>query len=181
MGRTKPAEPVILTFALLYNNEEYRANALELIEKNFGKIAQTSQTSSFNYSRYYEKEIGPNLTRQYFAIAGTFYQGDIAQAKITANQIEDFLADESGRRRVNIDPGYVTIAKLIVPTTKDATYRVYIRDGIYAQPMLYFLGNTFVPWEWTYNDYTQPEAIEFFNRVRARAKAEFDESIGKKS
>lgn len=181
MGRTKQAQPTILTFALLYNDEEYKTKALELIRNHFGELAETSVTSAFDYSRYYEKEIGPNLTRQYFAVAGTFYQGDIAEVKITANKIEDELADAQGNRRVNIDPSYVTIAKLIVPTTKDATYRVYIRDGIYAQPMLYFLDNTFVPWEWTYNDYTQPEAIEFFNRVRKRAKTEFDASRKKDS
>lgn len=172
MGEIRNTEDAILTVGLLLPpDEEYGARALTAVERGLGKVCDVSKAYEFGFTRYYEKEMGPGLVRQFWAIEGVFSQGDIAKAKLEANALEAGLSAPDGRRRVNIDPGYVTQAKLVVPSTKDATYRIYISDGIYAQPMLFFKDGSFRPWEWTYADYRDPEAVEFFNRVRLKLKS----------
>lgn len=77
----------------------------------------------------------------------------------------------NGKRRVNIDPGFVALDKMALATTKDATYRIYLGNGIYVQSTLYFQQKTFHPWPWTYSDYKMDMSIEFFNKVRELYKS----------
>lgn len=76
----------------------------------------------------------------------------------------------NGQRTVNIDPGYLTMTKLVLMSTKDAPSRVYIGDGIYGQAMMLYFEGSYRPWEWTYPDYREASAIAFFNKVRSAYK-----------
>ena len=67
---------------------------------------------------------------------------------------------------VNIDPGYVTLSKLVLATTKDYSHRIYIGKGIYGEVTLQYTKGTFTPFPHTYPDYQTRIAIEFFNQVR---------------
>lgn len=69
---------------------------------------------------------------------------------------------------MNIDPGYIADAKLVMPTTKNLSHRIYIASGIYADQQLMYYGKSFHPMPWTFADYKQPAVIDFFNRVRSR-------------
>ncbi|MBU3958775.1 MAG: DUF4416 family protein, partial [Candidatus Omnitrophica bacterium] len=89
----------------------------------------------------------------------------LAKIKIITNQIEKKLSSAESRR-INIDPGYLTLAKLILATTKDYRHRIYLRKGIYAEVTLSYQGKTFCPWEWTFADYKTVEYIDIFNRIR---------------
>ena len=74
------------------------------------------------------------------------------------------------RRTVNIDPGYVTLSKVVLATTKDYSHRVYLRDGIFAEVTLYYKDGAFRPHVFTYRDYVEPEAIRFLTAVRGLLK-----------
>jgi hypothetical protein len=65
------------------------------------------------------------------------------------NGLEERLA-AGGKRRVNIDPGYLARAHLILATGKGYTHRPYLRDGIYADLTLVFQQGGFQPLPWTY-------------------------------
>jgi len=67
---------------------------------------------------------------------------------------------------VNIDPGYLDQAKLVLASTKNYVHRVYLNDGIYAELTLFFQDKSFQPWQWTYPDYRTPEYIGIFNHIR---------------
>ena len=41
-------------------------------------------------------------------------------------------------RPLNLDPGYLTEAKLILASTKDRDHRIYLDRGIFAENTLYF-------------------------------------------
>ena len=77
---------------------------------------------------------------------------------------------ENPLRTVNIDPGYVTLSKLVLATTKDYSHRIFIGRGIFAETTLRFLKGTFTAHETTYPDYRTPLAIDFFNEVREFVK-----------
>ncbi|MBW1804141.1 MAG: DUF4416 family protein [Deltaproteobacteria bacterium] len=75
-----------------------------------------------------------------------------------------------GKRRVNIDPGYISMERLVLATGKNYTHRIYLAGGIYADLTLVFHKGSFKPLEWTYKDYATPEVIGFFNALRDRYK-----------
>jgi len=69
-------------------------------------------------------------------------------------------------RRVNIDPGYLDLSRLVLASTKDFSHRIYLNQGVYAETTLIFKAKTFQPLEWTYPDYRTSEYIEIFNQIR---------------
>ena len=119
----------------------------------------------FDFTTYYQKELGQDILRQYVSFEELIDPGDLAAIKLTTNRMEEELS-EDGLRKVNLDPGYLDLSKMVLSTTKDATYRVYLADGISGQSTYYFERGTYRPWQWTYADYRNDTAIEFFNRVR---------------
>ena len=72
----------------------------------------------------------------------------------------------TGKRRINIDPGFLSLGKLILATTKDQCHRVYLGKGIFAEVTLFYKQKTFNPWPWTYPDYQSREYLEIFNSIR---------------
>ena len=78
-----------------------------------------------------------------------------------------------GHRGVNIDPGYVSLSKLVLATTKDHAHRIYLKDGIYAEVTLRYQGGTFRPWPWTYPDYASAPYIAIFNHIRTQYHRQF--------
>jgi hypothetical protein len=92
--------------------------------------------------------------------------------KLKTNDLEERWRAAQGRQ-VNLDPGYVGYTKLVLASTKDASHRVYLGQGIYAEATLQFVRGSFQPWPYTYRDYAEPAAIEFFNRVRERYREEY--------
>jgi hypothetical protein len=118
--------------------------------------------------------MGDGLTRNFVSFRRVFDPGSLADAKLATNRIERELADKTGdtfRRRVNLDPGYVTAAKLVLATTKDFSHRVYLRDGIYAEVTLQFGSGGPRAQPWTYPDFASGAYSEFLMKVRRRSMA----------
>jgi hypothetical protein len=67
---------------------------------------------------------------------------------------------------VNIDPGYITPAKLVLASTKDHAHRIYLRDGIFAEVTLVYRQRKWQPLEWTYPDYRRDDYQQFFTECR---------------
>jgi hypothetical protein len=150
-----------------------RRTVLEGLAQEFGPAEDISPEKSFDdFSPYYEKEMGKGLTRFFVSFRDLMDPADLAGRKLRANTMEKRLsiALQAGSRTVNIDPGYMDLARLVVASTKDASYRVYLRDGIYAQPMLRFQHGAFVPFEWTYPDYQDRMFLSFFKKIRDKYK-----------
>ena len=165
MGGIKIPEPVKLICGLLAADAGWLARGKEVLEEWFGPIDQKSRVIQFNFTAYYEKEMGPSVLRQYVSFKELIAPDSLAAIKLTTNRMEKELSDE-GMRKINLDPGYLDLSKMVLATTKDATYRVYLSGGISAQSTYYFQGGTYHPWEWTYADYRTDKAISFFNSVR---------------
>ena len=165
MGKIIIPRSVKLICGLLASDNVWLERGREVIAEKFGPIDLESEVISFNFTRYYEEEMGGEIKRQYISFENLEDPGNLASSKLTTNRLEERLS-EGGLRRVNLDPGYVDLSKMVLATTKDATYRVYLKNGIYAQSTLFFREGGFRPWEWTYPDYKSQMSIEFFKRVR---------------
>jgi hypothetical protein len=68
--------------------------------------------------------------------------GRLAEIKRLTNEWEaEYAALEihPEPRPLNLDPGYITAAKLVLASTKDQGHRIYLRDGIFAEVTLRFV------------------------------------------
>ncbi|MEW6534093.1 MAG: DUF4416 family protein [Candidatus Auribacterota bacterium] len=174
MGIEKSHPPVILICGILAANRILLDRALHLIQDEWGPLISSSENIPFTFTEYYNKEMGTEIIRQYVCFERMIDPVEIFGIKRRSNQLEQRFISVSGRQ-VNLDPGYVTLAKLVLATTKDASYRIYGGNGIYAETTLYFKAGTFCPFEWTYPDYEEQFAIDYFNSVRAEYKSRLNQ------
>jgi len=166
MGTIRIPQKAILFAGLIYNSAESSEHIHGILEKEYGSICLTSPTVSFDETDYYHEEMGDCLLREFIAFDMLIDMQDIAHIKLRTNSIEDYYFSNEGKRRVNIDPGYLTSAKVVLATTKNFQHRIYLGQGIYAEVTLRYRKNSFTPWEWTYPDYKSDASIMFFNRLR---------------
>jgi hypothetical protein len=96
---------------------------------------------------------------------------DLAAIKQQTNDLEWSLA-QGEHRRVNIDPGYVSLGKLVLASTKDHGHRLYLGWGIYGEVTLTYQQGRFRPWPWTYPDYASDRYCTLFGEIRKRYKAQ---------
>jgi hypothetical protein len=162
--REKPLQ--VRLFCGLIGSTDHFARARERLESEFGPVDCESPTEPFTFTDYYAAEMGPSLSRKWIAFASLKERAYLARAKHIAVWIEECLT-RGGRRTVNIDPGYVDNAQIVLSTTKNFAHRVYIGMGYYAEVTLVYVNGAFRPFEWTYPDYTSQTALEFFGTVRS--------------
>jgi hypothetical protein len=62
----------------------------------------------------------------------------------------------------------MTLGQFFLATTKDQRQRVYIRDGIFIEPTLYFQDGKFLPFDWTYPDYRSEEYQGYLLATRSK-------------
>ncbi|ETW94784.1 MAG: hypothetical protein ETSY1_33390 [Candidatus Entotheonella factor] len=176
MGHVRPPMQVIYFCALLYAPSIPEADVGQALEARFGPIILRSQAVPFVQTNYYEREMGNDLTRIYLGFAPLRNMGDLAAIKHATNQLEtQWLVDN--RRLVNLDPGYLDHAKVVLVTTKDYSHRLYLGGGMYAEVTLQYRNKSYQPWEWTYPDYRQPVALNFFNQLREVYKQQLQQGL----
>lgn len=171
MGRIRQPMLVIYFCALLRAPSVSQAEVETALEARFGPILLRSSDLPFTQTTYYEREMGTELMRTYLGFAPLRNMGDLAAMKHATNQLETHWA-VGDRRLVNIDPGYLDHAKVVLATTKDYSHRLYIGGGMYAEVTLQYRNKSYQPWEWTYPDYRQPVVLYFFNQLRDMYKTQ---------
>src|SRR5499426_2338236 len=172
MGTVHPPAQVKLFCALLVAPTLPLEEIETVLVENYGVIVLRSTPMPFTQTAYYEREMGANLTRLYVAFDPLISIAALATVKHMTNQLEARWATSHGQRRVNIDPGYLDLAKVVLASTKDHSHRLYIGDGICAEVTLRYRQHAFQPWEWTYPDYRVPATLTFFQQLRALYKGQ---------
>lgn len=165
MGKMKEPRPVKLIVSLFAGDTDLLLAARAALVERFGNIDFESELLPFDHTDYYEPEFGPDLRRQVVAFAQLVPPEQLASIKRLTNELEQIWVVE-GRRRVNLDPGYVSLSKLVLATTKDYSHRVYLGQGIYAEVTLHYRHGAFHGWEWTYPDYASARYRDIFSHIR---------------
>ncbi|OIN97669.1 hypothetical protein AUJ66_02495 [Candidatus Desantisbacteria bacterium CG1_02_38_46] len=166
MGRIKEMKPVKLIMGIIACDEEVIKESEPTLRDSLGEIDRGSPIIKFNFTNYYEEEMGKNLLRQWWSFAKLISPEEIAEIKIKTNEIEEKLSINN-KRRINLDPGYIDGAKLILASTKNYSHRIYLNNGIHAEVTLIYEKGAFHPLVWTYPDYKIDMALHFFSDVRA--------------
>ena len=178
-NKTGAVESVKLFTGLIFGEFESYHSTLEELERKFGPIQFESETFEFDHTDYYEKEMGPKLKRGFVAFTRSVSPEQIKEAKLATARMEKKSADSSGRRRINIDPGTVGLANMVLASTKDFAHRIYLGEGIFAEVSMLYRDRSFRPLPWTYPDYQRLEVVEFFLRIRESLKEEIIALRGK--
>ncbi|MFH0918124.1 MAG: DUF4416 family protein [Candidatus Omnitrophota bacterium] len=161
----KHSQRVKLVIGFIYKDEAVFFKAKESLRKKFGKIDFESAVLDFNYTDYYEAEMGKQLRRGFISFSKLVPMEDLYRIKLYTNRLEKKFST-GNMRQVNIDPGYLDLAKLVLATTKDYAHRIFLRKNIFAEITLAYRGDSFSANEWTYPDYRSKEYIDIFNQIR---------------
>lgn len=161
--------PMLLLVAAFSRHPSALAWARSRLEEHFGPVALASEPYSFHHTAYYRATMGPDLRKQLLAFANLVPGDALATIKLQTNALEEELAAQRQfpePRPLNLDPGLLTLGKLILATTKDQAHRIYLGQGIFAEVTLHYQGGGFRPWPWTYADYREPAVLEFLQQAR---------------
>ena len=169
MSTPQEAEDVKPISSLFSPNKQLIDTVIGELEEVFGPTDWISPELFFDRTQYYVKEMGWPLHRRFISFKNLIRPDDIVEIKLATNRVENKYLRE-GKRRINIDPGYISLERLILTTGKNYIHRIYLSKGIYADLSLVFNKNSFKPLKWTYRDYADPVAIGYFNDVRERYK-----------
>jgi len=152
VGKPRQPLPVKLVMPMLSRERDLFRLAERALSHHFGPVDYQSSQLPFDHTTYYEEELGSGLLRQFMAFERLIDPGRLAEIKLLTNGLEQEWS-EDGRRRINLDPGYVSRSKLVLATTKNHGHRIYLGRGIYAEVTLTYRDKDYRPWPWTYPDY----------------------------
>lgn len=171
MGTPHEPLPAMLFVGLLSPDRALIEATARNLTDAFGPREFSGDISPWNYSDYYLSEMGARLHRQFIFFSPLVDPVRLAAIKLATNDIERVFSETTEgitRRRINLDPGYLTEAKVVLATTKDYAHRIYLGNGIFAEVALRYkeAAKSFVPLEHTYRDYQAAETIRLMNDAR---------------
>jgi hypothetical protein len=140
-----------------------------------GPIRALSPVYAFDFTAYYQAEMGPGLRKQLVCFAGVVDPAVLPRVKRQTMELELELTRRQGEamhRQVNLDPGLVSQGSLVLASTKGSGHRVCIAPGLHAEVTLLYQKGRYRPLEWTYPDYRTEVVQGFLQEVRAWLRAQ---------
>jgi hypothetical protein len=167
MSLPQPPKPAKLIISLFLRRKCLISSVARDLADTLGPIDMISPWFGFDFTSYYESEMGKPLYRRILTVQMLIEQDALADIKHATNAIERRYV-EGDRRQVNIDPGLMTQARFVLATGKDFAHRVYIGKQIYADLTLIYQQGRFQILPWTYPDYAADRMRDYLDHVRDR-------------
>lgn len=174
MGTAREPQPVKLVVGMFTAERDLFDVARDALTQAYGPTDLESETLPFDQTTYYDAEFGTPLWRRFLAFQRLVAPDALPAIKRHTNDLESAWARE-GRRRINLDPGYVSLGKLVLATTKDHGHRLYLGRGIYGEVTLGYRGGKWQSWPWTYPDYRTPAYHAILDQIRATYRQQLRE------
>jgi hypothetical protein len=165
LGKVKEPEPAMLFIGMLYADSAVFNPVEQILKRAFGETSLVSRASTWEYSEHYREEFGWPLTRKFVFFRDVIDPESLPDIKVKSNEIEDAFSIDN-KRRINLDPGYLTLSKIVLASTKNYAHRIYLRNGIYGEITLYYQDGMFRPHLFTYRDYQEKSCLELFTHAR---------------
>src|SRR4030067_2960965 len=99
MGRAREPGPTKLFMSLIVKEEDILHQGIQDLQKDFGEIDFISQRISFNFTKYYTKEIGENLFRHFITFKQLISRDSLPGIKLATNRLEEKYAATGKNRR----------------------------------------------------------------------------------
>ena len=173
MATPKPVRPVLLLVGI-FGDPAFFAESEALLIAEFGPVVLRSEPFKVqDFTDYYDPEMGTATQKYWVIFEHSIDPGQLARIKRRTNQFEQHLQEKAppqpGRagRIINLDPGLLTEAKVILASCKDHYQRIYLSEGVYAEVTLLYRNKAWQTFPWSYPDYAAPEALAFWSKGRA--------------
>lgn len=158
--------------AVMSEDEDWLARSRLILESEWGPVDQESEIYQVSdYTDYYQLDMQGNILKQFFSFEELRSVEDLNQhAKFRTNDLEHEHSNCAGSRQINLDPGYLTLDKFVLYTTKNFNHRLYLHDGLFAEVTLSYRKKS-GRWEkhpYTYPDYSTAASQAFFLAMRDR-------------
>ena len=152
MGAIEPFPKTKLIMGVLSTLPEKKEELRHILVEEFGPIDYESQEFDFTFTDYYVPEMGSGIKRFFYSFVNLVSPDQLPDIKIRTNELEErFAAD--GNRKINLDPGLLSLSSLILATTKNNVHRIPLQKGIYGEVTLMYVNKEYQTLPWTYSDY----------------------------
>ncbi len=165
MGIPIPFTLEKLVVGVLISQSKLKEELQSCLVKRFGAVDYESELMEFSYTQYYDEEMGNPILRFFLSFKRLCSPDRLSEVKIQTNSLEDMYRDR-GMRRINLDPGLLSLSRFILATTKDGSHRIPLQSGIYGEVTLVFEHGEFRPLPWTYPDYSSEIYRDILKQIR---------------
>lgn len=181
MAEAKKPSLVKLIIGAIFAGEGVFIEAKKRLQKRFGPCDFASPLTPFDFTEYYKEEMGSHLFRRFLSFQRLINPQALAEIKVYTNRLERQFSPGRSRsigpspslrinsernRSINLDPGYICAAKLVLASCKDYSHRIYLDKGVYAEVTLQFQDGDFRALAWTYPDYKSKAYLQSLNTIR---------------
>lgn len=180
MGAVLEFEREKLIIGVIYHDPDVLKIAMDRLTQRFGEWDMVSEEFSFSeeYSSYYDDELGGPGMRRIYSFQRTVDPACQAEIKEFTNSLEAELSVD-GKRKINLDPGFISHGRLLLATTKPTGFRIPLARGIYTELTLFYARGGWHKLPWTYRDYQSERVQKFLTKVRLAYLAERRETLEK--
>ncbi|MBF0100212.1 MAG: DUF4416 family protein [Desulfobacterales bacterium] len=174
MSEPKSPKKAKLVISVFLKETSYIHAVSDELTTSFGHMDLISCWLPFDYTQYYEAEMGAPLFRRLFSFKTLIEQETLPDIKWTCISIEKRMTS-NGNRLVNIDPGYLLHERFVLATGKNYSHRIYIGKGIYADLTFIFQQGQFKKLDWTYPDYADTKLLSYLSLIRKKYSRDLKE------
>ena len=176
MGPGRFREEAVLFAGSLFPSIEVYSDALGELKEEYGDILLESPPLPWIHSDYYSREMGTSLYRNFVFFDRVIDTAVLVDAKLKIIELEKKFSKD-GKRLINIDPGYVSLAKVVLASKKNYSHRIYLGKLVFAELELIRKEGRFHPLPYTYMDYRDEENIKIFEKARGLFKRIIDSAV----
>jgi len=180
MGEILQPQPVLFFIAAFSRYPQALEWGRARAEAVWGPVVLESPRFFFEETDYYVPTMGPGIQKCFWAFERLIDPGVLVDAKLQTNAWEAEYAgigEHSEPRPLNLDPGYLALAKLVLASTKDHAHRLYLSRGIFAEVTLFYKDRQWQPRDWTFADYRRADYQQFFEECRQYLRSQRGQTL----
>jgi len=176
MSRPQTPKHAKLVIGFFLKEKDLVVPVVKALTEKFGPVDIVSSWFPFNFTTYYEPEMGKPLFRRMLAFETLIKQSALSEIKRITNDLElKYL--KNSKRMVNLDPGYMLRERFVLATGKNFSHRIYIGQRIYADLTLIYVKGQFIKLPWTYPDYSEQNMLIYLKRVRNKYVIDLKQTV----
>lgn len=174
MSTPKTPDPGLLVISVLCARwETCWPDLLHDLEARFGPADAVSEVFAFDQTEYYDAELGTPVTRRLLSFETLRPLDELAAIKVFTNSLEQQHVRD-GKRLFNLDPGFITLQRLVLATGKNSSHRIYLSDGIWADLTLIWQRGGWTDFPWTFPDYAGQDMKSRLTKLRQSYKTKLN-------
>ena len=177
MGAIYDFEYEKLIMGVIFCDDAILDGAMRALIQEFGECDGMCEEFSFSeeFSTYYDGELGGKGRRRIYSFERLVDPARQAEIKEFTNELEAKFALD-GQRKINLDPGFISHGRLMLPTTKAAGFRIPLKRGIHTELTLFYARGEWHDLPWSYRDYKSEKVKAFLTETRKKYLAQRKEA-----